>query len=87
MKSIHQKIQFEWNTPEAVFVDAGYSSRHEIFITGNASEMADIKYVDKFCAGNSADRMTADEVWELLLKTVDENYEKSWLVNMKAREN
>ena len=82
-----QKIQFEWNTPEAVFVDAGYSSRHEIFITGNASEMADIKYVDKFCAGNSADRMTADEVWELLLKTVDENYEKSWLVNMKAREN
>ena len=68
-----------------MFVDKGYSKRNEIFITGGANEMAGINYVDKLCAGNSDDRMNADEIWALLVKTVDDNYESKWLPNMQER--
>lgn len=80
-----QQTQFEWITSDAVFVDAGYSQKSEIFLSGGAKEMAGINYVDKFCAANATDRMSADEVWKLLLQKIDENYDNNWLLNMKER--
>ncbi len=80
-----QQAQFDWLSANAMFVDKGYSKRNEIFITGGANEMAGINYVDKLCAGNSDDRMNADEIWALLVKTVDDNYESKWLPNMQER--
>lgn len=80
-----QQAQFDWLSADAIFVDKGYSKRSEIFVTGGASEMAGINYVDKLCAGNSDDRMNADEIWELLVQTIDDNYEDRWLANMQER--
>lgn len=80
-----QAAQFDLITAETLFVDSGSSKEHLIFLTGGASLMANIKYVDKFCAGNVDDRMTADEVWDLMIKTVDENYESNWLLNIGSK--
>lgn len=80
-----QAMQFELCNMDALFVDSGSSKEHAIFLTGGASLMASIKYVDKFSAGNADDRMTADEVWNLMVKTVDENYENNWLLNIGAK--
>ena len=83
--STSQETQFSLIKPETIFVDARSAKDHLIYLTGGASIMANVKYVDKFSAGNADDRMTADEVWQLMLKTVDENYESSWLLNIGAK--
>lgn len=79
-----QQAQFDWISADTLFADGGYSQKHEIYLTGGAGIM-NIEYAGKFCASNATDRMTADEVWKLWEKTVDDNYENNWLPNMKER--
>lgn len=79
-----QQAQFDWISTDALFADGGYSQKHEIFLTGGAG-IFNVQYAGRFCASNAEDRMTADEVWELWEKTVDDNYENNWLMNMKER--
>ena len=80
-----QKIQFDSINSESVFVDSGSSKEHKIFLTGGASIMAGIDYTAKFCAGNADDRMSADEVWDLMVKTVEDNYENNYLKNVESK--
>ena len=80
-----QKQQFTMSTQDTVYVDMSSAKEHKIFTVGGASLIARINYVDKFSSGNKDDRMSADEVWELMLKTIDENYENNWLANIKEK--
>ena len=79
-----QQTQFDWIQSDSVFVDRGYSQKSEIFKTGGASEMVGVNYVDKFCAANAKDRMSADNVWKLLIQKTEDNYD-NWLLNMNER--
>ncbi len=66
------------------FVSSNNSKRHDIYINGGASLFPGrTNFVNYFCNKNAADRMTADEAWEFMMKTVEDNYEKSWLLNIK----
>lgn len=81
-----------WNGFEVamddVFQNAGTSisrymkSRHDIFIHGGARPYASYNFVTYFCASNAADRVTADEAWDEIVKKIDGNY-TSWLANIE----
>ncbi len=57
-------------------------NRHEIFINGGAKAYAGYNFVVYFCASNAADRVTADEAWDEIVKKIDNSY-KGWLANIK----
>ena len=82
----------DWNGFEkemdTVFQNAGtyvsghMKNRHDIFINGGAAPYASYKFLQLFCAANEADRVTADEAWDEVIKRIDGNY-KSWLSNIE----
>lgn len=78
-----EKSQFQLMDEGESFVSPHISSKHEIFVTGGADYLAKISYIDKMSAQNMSDRMGADAIWQLYLDTVNDNYEKIWLKNMK----
>lgn len=57
-------------------------NRHDIFINGGAKPFASYNFVVYFCASNAADRVTADEAWDEIVKKIDNSY-KGWLANIK----
>ncbi len=57
-------------------------NRHDIFINGGATPYASYKFLPIFCVANAADRVTADETWDEIVKKIDGNY-KGWLSNIK----
>lgn len=66
------------------FVSSGNSKRHEIYINGGATLFPGCtNFVNYFCNKNAADRMTADDVWAKMMTNIEDNYEKTWLVNIK----
>lgn len=56
---------------------------HPIFYEGGAALYAWVSFYDKFCSNNVGDRMNASEMWEEMLKTVDNYYENNWLANIE----
>ena len=82
----------EWNGFEIamddVFQNAGtcvsqyIKNRHDIFINGGAKPYASYNFVVLFCAANAADRVTADEAWDEIVKKIDNGY-KGWLSNIE----
>lgn len=57
-------------------------NRHDIFINGGATPYASYKFLPLFCVANAADRITADETWDEIVKKIEGNY-KGWLANIK----
>ncbi len=57
-------------------------NRHDIFLNGGARPYAAYKFLPLFCASNAADRVTADEAWDEIIKKIDGNY-KGWLANIE----
>ena len=64
------------------FISRYMRSRHDLFINGGAKPYAGYNFVIYFCASNAADRVTADEAWDTIIKKIDGNYD-SWLANIK----
>lgn len=56
--------------------------KHALFSEGGAALMADVSHVDEFCSKNAADRMSADEIWNKIVKYVNNKYEATWLANI-----
>ena len=83
----------EWNSFEKCQVDLldeceqSFSvfnrSKHDIFSFGGAHAYADVKFETLFCSRNKADRLGADEAWELVVHTINDNYETTWLANIQ----
>ena len=67
----------------AVQIATNYiKSQHPIFYLGGAHAYAKESIFDKFCAKNSADRLTATQAWDLVMLRVEQYYENTWLSNM-----
>ena len=58
-------------------------SKHRIFTDGGANSFASYNYITAFCTNNAKDRKTANQIWEIITDRVDEEYENSWLKNIK----
>lgn len=60
-------------------------SKHPIFIDGGAwsfgSEAYDFRSL--MCSNNEEDRVSADEAWDYIYNLINDNYEKTWLKNIK----
>jgi hypothetical protein len=55
---------------------------HEIFTDGGASIFPGVNFVRTFLARNAADRRTADQIWDTIVKTVNDKYLPTWLANI-----
>lgn len=58
-------------------------NRHPIFRVGGASSYMGVSVPAMLYSKNPADRMSADDVWEEMMRMVDMKYEKDWLFNIK----
>lgn len=57
--------------------------KHAIFQDGGAKLLADVSHIAEFCSKNPSDRMTADEIWAKITKTINDKYETTWLANIE----
>lgn len=78
-----EKLQVKILNSATSFAAPYYSGQHRIFTDGGATYLAGVSFVEKFSAQNKADRMTANQVWDLVVKKIDENFETNWLKNIK----
>lgn len=82
-----QKSQVKMLNESEVMPNAYVASRHRIFIDGGVggglATVVGQNYVSAFCATNPSDRMSADELWDKIVATVNDNYENVWLKNIK----
>lgn len=62
---------------------SGTNSQHRIFSDGGASSFTGYNYISALCTNNSSDRKTANQIWEIMKARVNDNYENSWLKNIK----
>ena len=58
-------------------------SKHKIFTYGGAQAFAGQEYIQKFCASNQDDRLTADQLWKKITTTIDEQYDDIWMANIQ----
>lgn len=82
----------EWNAYEAAIYDLLLKaeqqpneyimSKHPIFYEGGARSYANYVFVPKFCSNNAADRLSASQAWEEMVKNVNNDYENNWLSNI-----
>lgn len=77
------KLQLQFVNTAEEFANDGYSNKHRIFTDGGADAMAKIGWIDDMCAQNEKDRMSAQQIWNQILKTVEDKYESGWLKNVK----
>ena len=57
-------------------------SKHPIFYEGGARSYANFIFISKFCSNNAADRLSAAEAWDEVVKAVNNDYENNWLANI-----
>lgn len=78
-----EKQQFVIMDNAENLIEEEIASRHAIFKVGGATAYAGINYADMLSTLNTSSRMTADEIWEKVVKTIDEKYDGTWLPNIK----
>lgn len=55
---------------------------HPIFYEGGARIFANVSFCDKFSTNSVGDRRSASQVWDEILKTIENDYENNWLANI-----
>ena len=78
-----EKNQYEILSGGTTFVSEHNSSKHRLFTDGGADPYASVLVIPKFCSKNAADRLDAESAWEKIVKTIEDNYEDTWLKNIK----
>lgn len=76
-----QQLEF-FNQTEHIACDA-IMSRDRIFVDGGAGTFAGYEYISLMCSNSEADRINAKQAWDKMKLTIEENYEKTWLNNVK----
>lgn len=56
---------------------------HKIFPSGGARAFADYDIIGRLSASNSSDRKSADEIWNIVVDTIDLKYDKVWSGNIQ----
>ena len=67
----------------ACYVSSYNGSKNRIYTDGGATPFCGVTFVNSLCARSNTDRLTADQIWEKMMKEVDKLYEDTWLANMK----
>lgn len=80
--SFAQSVFYLTDSAEHI-ADLHTNKKHPIFLWGGAHYIAKVSFINKFCANNADDRLTADEAWELIIDTIEDNYEANWLKNIE----
>lgn len=78
-----EKLQFELMNASEYFADYDIMSKSRIFTDGDADYLADVTFANVFTTLNKDEKMSADEVWNLMIDTINDNYESNWLANIK----
>ncbi len=78
-----EQSQYHLAETASVLVNSVNAKWHKIFIDGGAKAYADIDYITPLCTNNSSSRKTADQLWDEVVKKIDEQYDKTWLPNIK----
>lgn len=65
------------------YVSSYNGSKHRIYSDGGATIFCGVTFVNNLCARSSTDRLSADQIWDKMMKEVDKNYENAWLANIK----
>ncbi len=81
--NVFEKSQLALLLEAEITPDYEIAGKHRIFIDGGAMAFADVNYISSLCAANQGDRKTATQLWDLIQKKVNDNYEKKWLKNIK----
>ena len=78
-----EKSQSELLSKAQITISTYTMRKHRVYIDGGASSFAGVQYISKFSAGNESDRISANEAWDMIVKTVEEQYEDVWMKNIK----
>ena len=65
------------------YVSSYNGSKNRIYSDGGATPFAGVTFVNSMCARSNTDRLSADQIWEKMMKEVDKLYEDTWIANMK----
>ena len=77
-----QKSQYQMLAEARVTPTFENAGMHRIFVDGGASTYMDINYISYLCASNPKDRKTVNQIWDLVIQEVEDNYE-TWLSDIK----
>lgn len=58
-------------------------SKDRLFTDGGANNIAHYEYISLMCSNNAADRVNADEAWNIIVDTINDRYDNEWLKNIK----
>ena len=78
-----EKGQLELMDSAVNFVSKYNGTKHKIYTAGGADPFCGVSFINYMCSKNSADRLTAGDVWEKMMDVVENKYESSWLANIK----
>lgn len=81
--SSFEKGQSELMATAVNYVSSYNGSKHRIYSDGGATPFCGVTFVNSLCARSNTDRLTADQIWEKMMKEVDKLYEDTWLANIK----
>ena len=71
-----------YKTADQVICSSDDMGKHNLFINGGASAFVNYNFGQLFCSNNPADRITADEAWEEIIKKIEATYDQ-WTANIK----
>lgn len=77
-KGLHELMETAVN-----YVSSYNASKHRIYSDGGATPFCGVTFINSLCARSATDRLSADQIWEKMMKEADKLYEDTWLANMK----
>lgn len=77
-KGLHDMMQ-----SAACYVSSYNGSKHRIYSDGGATPFCGVTFVNSLCARSSTDRLSADAIWEKMMKEAEKLYDDTWLANIK----
>lgn len=80
----YEQTQYKLLAEATAHVSRYSSGQHAIFTDGGASTFpTNYSFLPKMCSKNSDDRKSADEVWADIMAFTKDNFENTWLANIK----
>lgn len=82
--SSYEATQYQLLKEATAHISRYNSGQHAIFTDGGASTFpTNYSFLPKMCSKNSDDRKGADDIWEDIMAYTKDNYENTWLANIK----
>lgn len=80
----YEATQYQLLKEATAHISRYNSGQHAIFTDGGASTFpVSYSFLPKMCSKNSDDRKSADEVWADVMAFTKDNFENTWLANIK----